>query len=539
MIALGVVLVTGLSAMVWVAARGGHRPGNLQTVKAFRMNLVETISATGSVTAQTGALVKIGSDVTGPIKRLYADVGSHVEKGQIIAELDVPDMVAQTKAAGDALELARQKLSEQGTTTTMQSRQNVDAVTTAEEGLKSAILKRDQAKQLLSIQVTQTETDLNRAESAFASAEDSEAQVVGAYDMQVAAAQAAVNKSVANLKNTQATLDRKQALFDKGYVAASDLDQAKDDEASAQAQLDSDRQNLSLAVTNGKSTIKTTHEQVVQAQSALTAAKSEHLQITVKQQDLDTAESAVRQAQAQLDTAHAGLLQNDVLQRQIAEAQTNVKASADQFNVDQSDLDKAFIRSPISGTVLQLNAQQGETLVAGFSAAPVITVADLNRLQVDAYVDETDIGKVTVGDPTTVTVDAFPDSPFHGTVAKIDSGSTLQQNVVTYGVTIAIKDPDHRLKPDMTATVDITVSSHPNALVVPDEAVKPDNMSSFVGVLPTGAAQPVKRKVVAGVSNGTDTQIISGLKDGDVVVLEGWTPGKSTNDRTGAIMKGN
>ena len=536
--AIVVVLVVGVGAMSWYGMRNAHHAGAaLQTVKAFRTNLTETISATGSVTAQTGAQVKIGSDVTGLIKHLYADVGSQVQKGQIIAELDVPDMAAQARAAEDNLQLQRQKLAEQGTIATMQSRQNGNAVTTSEESLRSTQIKRDQAVQLLSMQTTQFNADVSKARSALLSAKASEAQARDGYDMQVAAAKAAVRRSEASLVNAQSTLNRKQSLFDKGYVSASDLDQAKESEAAADAQLDSDKQNLSLAQNNSGSAIKTTHEQVVQAKASLTAAISEQLQVAVKKQDLDAARSAVAQAQAQLDSARAGLMQNDVLQRQVAEAKTNVQASMDQLNVDQSRLTKALIRTPITGTVLQLNAQQGETLVAGFSAAPVITVADLNRLQVNAFVDETDIGKIKVGEPASVTVDSFPSEPFAGVVTKVASGSTLQQNVVTYGVTVAIKDPHHRLKPDMTATVEVTVSARPNALVVPDEAVKPENLESFVGVLPPGATTPVKRKVVIGASDGTNTQIVSGLKDGEVVVLAGWTPGKSTNDRTGTMFK--
>jgi len=535
---IGVVLVGGVGSMGWYSVHSTHKStAGMQTVKAFRTDLTETISATGSVTAQTGAQVKIGSDVTGLIKHLYADVGSHVFRGQIIAELDVPDMAAQARAAQDNLDLQRQKLAEQGTIETMQSRQNSNAVVTAQEALRSALIKRDQAGQLLSMQTTQFNADISKARSALAAASASEVQAKTAYDMQVAAAKASVRRSEASLANAQSTLKRKQSLFDKGYVSASDLDQAKEAEAAADAQLDSDKQNVSLAQTNGESTIKTTHEQVVQAKASLTSVVSEQLQVAVKRQDLAAAKSGVTQAQAQLDNARAGLMQNEVLSRQVAEAKTNVQASMDQLNVDQSRLSKAFIRTPITGTVLQLNAQQGETLVAGFSAAPVITVADLNRLQVNAFVDETDIGKIQIGEPASVMVDAFPNEPFSGKVTKVNSGSTLQQNVVTYGVTVAISDPHHRLKPDMTATVDITVSSRPHALVVPDEAVKPENMESFVGVLPAGSTKPEKRKVVTGVSDGTNTQIVSGLKEGDVVVLAGWTPGKSTNDRTGNMFK--
>jgi RND family efflux transporter MFP subunit len=532
---MALILVAGLGGMAWFGARNAHRgPANLQTAKVARLDIVETISATGSVTAQTGAMVKIGSDVTGRIKHLYADVGSHVESGQIIAELDVPEMVAQTRAAADNLELARQKLAEQGTSSVMQSRQNVNSVANAQESLRSAQIKRDEAAQLLSMQITQFDTDLSKARSALASAQASEAQAKSAYDMQVATARAAVRRSEAALKNSQAILKRKKDLLAKGYVSASDVDQATADEASAEAQVDSDRQNLSLAETNGQSTIKTTHEQTVQAGAALTATKAEQLQIAVKRQDLTASESSVRQATAQLDTAKAGLMQNDILRRQVAEARTSVAASTDQLNVDQSQLGKAFIRSPISGTVIELNAQQGETLVAGYSAAPVVTVADMNRLQVNAFVDETDIGKIKVGQAAKVTVDAFPDQPFDGVVSKVASGSTLQQNVVTYGVTVAIKDPHHLLKPDMTATVEITVSAHRNVLAVPDEAVKPQGMDSYVGIVPMGSTQPEKRKVVIGPSDGTHTEIVTGLKEGDTVVISGWTPVK--NDRTGVMF---
>src|SRR4029077_9317966 len=124
--------------------------------------------------------------------------------------------------------------------------------------------------------------------------------------------------------------------------------------------------------------------------------------------------------------------QNVLKQQDIEQAREAVSVSQAQVNYSKDQLDKTYIRTPISGTVLQLAAQQGETLAAGLSAPTLIVVADLNRLPVDAYVDETDIGKVQLGQNAAVTVDAFPKKVFKGKVSKIASGSTIQQGVITY-----------------------------------------------------------------------------------------------------------
>ena len=103
----------------------------------------------------------------------------------------------------------------------------------------------------------------------------------------------------------------------------------------------------------------------------------------------------------------------DVLQAQeaVKTAQEAVRVAKAQVDYQKAQLEKTVIRSPITGTVLQLAQQQGETLAAGLNAPTLIVVADLNRLQVDAYVDETDIGKVRLGQEADITVDAFPKAP--------------------------------------------------------------------------------------------------------------------------------
>lgn len=522
---MAILLIAGIAA-IGIAQLKNTRSAikGLQSATAFRTDLIETISATGSIKAQTGAEVNIGSDVTGVIKHLYADVGSQVKAGEIIAELDVPDLEAQTRQQKDLLDQTSQHIAELTAGASMQSVQSKDAVDNAAAALQSARVKRDQAAVALRSQQIQTASDIAKAESSLSAAKMAQAQAQKALSLDTDMAKSTLNADLANARNDAANIMRKQTLYAKGYVAASDLDLAQAQNDAAYAQVASDRQHVNLVESTDSTAIATQAEEVKQAQASLVAARNESLQDSLRRQDLQDADIAVRQAEAQLKSATAGLMQNDVLARQVEEARTGVNIQRDALSTSQALLRKAYIRTSITGTVLTMAAQQGETLVAGFSAAPVITVADLTRLEVDAAVDETDIGKVTVGQPALVTVDAFPDTPFHGRVTKIASGSTMQQNVVTYDVTVSIDDPQHRLKPDMTATVIITVKAYDHTLVVPNEAIKPDNMDTVVYVVTAGDATPKKRKVTVGASDDTNSEIVSGLSDGERVVLTGWPP---------------
>ena len=469
----GVIIVVIIAAAVtfWVVSRPRAKlPEGLVTGKTERMDLIQSVSATGSVTAQTGAMIHIGSQITGRIKHLYADVGTQMKAGEIIAELDVPDLEANVRQAEAALALNRSRLAEQ---------------------LAG-----------VSLQDTQSATDIQRAEAGVAVVQANLRQVQDSANLQVATANNGVLQAQANAKNSAANLTRFQEVFAKGFIAHSELDTAK-------AQADVNAAQLSSAQENVK----------------LVRAKVDA--------DLASAREQLKQAQAALDAARAGLAQRDIKRKQVKEAQDAIRQSEAAHAFSRAQLAKAFIRTPISGTVLQLAQQQGETIAAGLSAPTLIIVADLNRLQVDAFVDETDIGQVQLGQPAQITVDAYPNHPFLGRVEKIASGSTMQQNVVTYDVTISLQNPEHMLKPDMTATTQIVVGRRENALVVPVDAIKPTTRGSTVTVMTRGKnGQPVFRvqPVRTGISDGDNTEILDGLREGDTVVLSGQVPGMSTGD---------
>lgn len=462
---IALVILAGILIYWRVARSGSALPQGLITARVERMDIIQTVSATGSVTAQTGAMVKIGSQITGRIKQLHADVGSKVEAGQIIAELAVPDLEAQVRQVEAAVAVNRANLAQQ----------------------RAGVPLQDQ----------QTRADIEKGEAGVALARTNLQQVEQSTNLEVATAEAGVSQARANANNSAANLERVRQLFDQGFLAAADLDNAKAQAEVNSAQLASAEKNLGL----------------VQAKVAA---------------DLNSARAQLRQAEATLAAARAGVANPAIKRQQVAAAANAVRQSEASLAVSRAQLDKAFIRTPISGTVLQLSQQQGETIAAGLSAPTLIIVADLDRLQVDAFVDETDIGRVELGQPAQVIVDSYPNHPFQGRVAKIASGATMQQNVVTYDVTVALDNPEHMLKPDMTTTTNITVARRSNVLAVPVDAIKLTVGGSTVTVMNRdrqGRAVFGVVKVSTGASDGENTEIINGLKEGQVVVLSGQVPG--------------
>ena len=180
-------------------------------------------------------------------------------------------------------------------------------------------------------------------------------------------------------------------------------------------------------------------------------------------------------------------------------------------------LSYAFIHAPISGTVSSVSTQQGETVVAGLNAPTFITIIDLSRLQVDAYVDETDIGQVKPGEAVEFTVDAFPDRVFRGVVFTVYPGAVIRDNVVYYDVAIDIKDPYFGLlRPEMTANVTIIAGERKGVLTVPDRALRMDERGRYYVMVREGGSWK-KRYVKVGWSSGGYTQILTGLKEGEEV----------------------
>lgn len=324
------------------ATRSQERPGGPEVTRAARRDIGAVVKATGVIKPMIGADVKVGSRASGVVERLLVRIGDTVQKGQLLAELDLRELRARSGQAAAALESAR-----------------------------------------------------------------------------------------ASASYAQADLRRKRDLATAQLISPSDLDLAE--RASA------------------------------------------------------VAEQQRKEAEATLEYA-------------------------------RTQLGYGRIDAPIAGIVASVSTQEGETVAASFAAPTFVTLLDLSRLEVWAYVDETDIGRIRTGQKARFTVDTYPDQEFSGRVTAIYPQAELRDNVVNYVTVVRFDSPkDHTLRPEMTAAVRIALESHENVLAVPRRAVRREGSRAYV-VSPRGN-ETARVWVTTGSRDEVYWEITSGLREGDEVLV--------------------
>jgi HlyD family secretion protein len=238
---------------------------------------------------------------------------------------------------------------------------------------------------------------------------------------------------------------------------------------------------------------------------------------------LDDAEKNYTMAVNKQNVAKA---QVTVLKAKIAQAQAQV--AEDQANLKQLEEQLSYtdIVSPIDGIVLSRDVQMGDAvssiLVLGSSATLVMTLGDTSEVYVKGKVDESDIGKVYLGQRARIKVESFKDKTFDGKVTKISPMGVEKDNVTTFEVRVSIQNPGGELKAEMTANAEIILEEHKNVLQIPEGSILYDKDKKASVEVPNPKAKDGKDKVAVniGISNGAKTEVLSGLKEGDQVVLQ-------------------
>lgn len=200
----------------------------------------------------------------------------------------------------------------------------------------------------------------------------------------------------------------------------------------------------------------------------------------------------------------------------------------------QTNLGYATITSPIDGTVLSKSVEEGQTVASSFSTPTLFTIVkDMTDMRVIANVDEADIGGVKEGQRVTYTVDAYPNETFEGTVTQVRNEATTENNVVTYEVVISAPNPDLKLKPGLTANITIYTLEQNNIVSVPTKALRFTPTHGMVGksdkIIDCQGKQKLWVKegntfravpVQTGMTDGTRTQIVKGISEGTLVVID-------------------
>ncbi|MEN6566230.1 MAG: efflux RND transporter periplasmic adaptor subunit [Veillonellales bacterium] len=236
-------------------------------------------------------------------------------------------------------------------------------------------------------------------------------------------------------------------------------------------------------------------------------------------------QTQVSQARARLASAAASYERSQRLHdidgisdQQLDTARTDYSVAQAAYDDAVSQLADTIIKAPIDGVVIGKPTPAGQAVSPGFSSQMVLmTIADMDKMQIQTQVDESDIGKVKNGQHVTFTVDAYPGETFTGVVSNVSQKATVQSNVVYYNVMVDVDNKENLLKPTMTARVSINVGQSSNTLVVPLTAVKMINGQYVVGVEKDGKVE--NAVVTTGLSNDEKIEILSGLTDGDHVVV--------------------
>jgi HlyD family secretion protein len=278
--------------------------------------------------------------------------------------------------------------------------------------------------------------------------------------------------------------------------------------------------------------------------------------------DVDLADAAVKLQRARelaarqlipatdLDTASVA---RDSLDAQIKSGRAAVAQARAALGQAQVNLEKTVVFSPIDGIVIARNVDVGQTVAASLQAPTLFVIAaDLSRMQVNASIDESDVGQIAAGQKATFTVDAYQGKRFSGTVAQVRLNPTVVSNVVTYAAIISAPNPLLELKPGMTANVTVEVSRRDNALRVPNAALRfrpSDEVLKALGLQRSSATPPKGATVVwqqsggtiqavpvrVGASDGVNTELVDdALPEGATLVTRVTLPGAVSSTATKA-----
>lgn len=481
-----------------------------QIVPVRQGTLSNSISVVGELDAETSQDLAFQSiDGTANLMTLTVAAGNVVKKGQVLATIDKTLYQQALDQAKSDLQAAEKALAELKTpATALQVSQADLAIAQANYAIQAAqsALEDLEHPDLAALQqaVDDAKIALAKAQSDLVSKQSDETADQDLYDLQVAEATpvAEYNRLASETYSDEFYQDRLRVAFNKMMDAQ---DARVTFEIQAQADL--------LAA---QTAVRKAQQSIVDAQKALADAQTGSNAFEIKKAQLAVDKAKVDLAQAQSDRAalDAGADPAD-----LAAAQADVDKKRLAVTDAETALANTELKAPFDGTVLETNVRVGDELT---NNTVILTVADLTNLQILASVDETTIRRVKKGQTAQVSFDAFPGQIFKSTVLSVPLQGELQNDVMVYQVPLSLEGlADLPARVGMTANVNIETEQASNALIVPTIALQRvrGQYQVMLANPNDSTAAPVATPVEVGLSDGTFTQIVQGLKEGDQVVM--------------------
>lgn len=491
-------LVAGLATLLVLlslAAWFWYRNQAVPTATVRRGTIRGRVIAPGQVVSEREALLTAW--VSGPVTELRVKEGDEVVTGTVLLTIGADTQRLQVEMATLELESARLRLADAGPLP--------EEIAAAEAELQLAQARLDALLQgPRQEEITIARQQVVQAEAALSASD-------GTTALAVETARLRWEQAANALRDAQDAYSRlyweNETLRRRGIA----LSQAQlDAEAAAWRQVENAQATVEQARLAYEQALRDREAQLTAAQARLTEARARLQELLGGSRAEELAA-----AQAELARAQAGLAQ---LRRQNQEAEIRrleVRRAELALEQAQAELERATVRAPFAGTVVEVAVREGE-LVGVY--ATLLRLADLNRLYIQAQVDEIDVGELAPGQPVTVTLDAFPGRPLQGRVEKVAPAVTLDRGSPTYLTRIRVHPPlDLPLRLGMAASVTIVTEERQGVLLVPRAAVERVGERSYVTVLRGNRRQRVA--VTLGLTDAAFCEVISGLSEGDRVLL--------------------
>jgi multidrug efflux pump subunit AcrA (membrane-fusion protein) len=471
--------------------------------------------------AQQGA-----SDAAASAKASQASAAQDIQTSQA----SVQSAQASIQAASDALESAKSQADAKlaADQTAVDNAQKALDASKAVIAASPAVLAQQLEKAKDDLWAAQIQRDANCSKQSNGACEASRATVAG------------LETAVTNFNATAAQTQKQNDQT---------VQQAQNALDTAKAALASDQTAQAAAVKTAENSLHAAEASFNTAQANVQSAQVKAAASSRSaEQTANSAAGQVKTAEASLATTSAGPTKAD-LDAQMAQVVSSLTA----VKTAEANLDAATLRAPMNGTVTAISGGVGQWIsggpVSGSSTSTTsgssstassatggfITLATLDDLQVTANVNEADVGKVALHNPVTFTVSAFPGKTFTGEVTQIQPTGTTTSNVVNFAVTSSIKSLEGAaLYPGMTAQVTITTAEHKDVVLVPNTALTyAKNAGQNGAVMTLAQGRPTAAKVTTGMTDGTNTEIVSGLTAGQPVVT-----GQTGGNGSGAARTG-
>ena len=543
------LILLGIIAALYINSRGSSTAPTVVTSPVSSGTVIANVTGSGSIAAAQS--LDLAFQTSGTVTQVMVKEGDSVTAGQPLAQLDTRDLALQVASAQAALDSAKLKLgqTQQGDVQPAEINAQQAAVASAQAQLRSAqaqldALKNPSADKISSAQAaarqaeldlqsqrdnasaskTKAEQDLQRATEALTQAQSKYSSALQNWqyvqetgnDPITPTRTNAQGKAVANRLNDA----QRQQYYDAFVQAEASMHSAETAVQQAQVTFDNARQSEPI-------TIQQAETKLADAQAQLAALQNPGKNdITQRQASVDQARAALAQAQANLAKLTAPGTESDVniQQSSVAQAEQSLKQA-------QLKLDDATLKAPFAGVITTVNIVPGSSASA---ASAALSLIDRSTLHVDLKLSENDVAKVSLGQQVDLTIDALKDWKEQGTVSYIAPAADSSNGVVTYAVRVSFPDSDDRVKVGMTANLMITTAKKDGVLLVPNSALLPKGAGHAVQVLgPDGKVSEVD--VQTGLTDGTNTEITSGLKAGDKVVT---VPSTTTPQRRGLFGGG-